>query len=990
MSSTSLSKMDANGAGPSSRLRADREVADRRASKLPRKGGWKNRWKYYARSAIDGTGVRLTYLLILFLSFVVMTEWIRDRESVSMGAFTPRLVRARYMDASGKGASLTSRSGTYAYSVDDKEDSNATVTLPMSGDNIRTYMDHGVVRLEAEVCGSTSMMALTVFAVCASIGLNDIAWTASKSRRQVSLTVMYITIVACYTHYLMVQGSDLLLRSVDGTYYSLLRYLEWMFTTPVLLILVYQLHALSLVGTKQARLRSEMWTAVIADEIMLVTGMWIHEVAGSGRGFLLAISMGCFTYIIGKCIKLFSEILDSDLTKGDRTRFVILAVAKTVCWTSFPIVFVAKEAGLIDSNAEHEWFLSCDVLTKAVYCLLLSAGNIRILDVHRAEEMADIERLTTMQRDFFFNITHELRMPLNSVIGFNTLAVESGELTDVADGFIKNSLTSAEALLGLINQVLDYAKFNRKGAEISGGHGLELSNDTFTLEELLDQTLSISQRQDYTGEVFIRVDPSLFPMTYTSDFFRLRQCLVNLVNNAVKFSSNLDRSGRVVIDVRGYLDSETAHLTFCVEDNGVGIPEERQNAVFIPFSQQSDYSALRVQGTGLGLTITKTIIELMGGDISFTSKEDVGTTFNVTIPIPYRPNEKNPSPPQLTVLVGLKLGLQKRTVRNILACYQLNPNDIVEVSLKDENRTQLVHYITHAKKSDTAAVLIIEEEQYFENETFLNELYPPPQILIVSKSSRMKDLPHTSSIRAIMKPIAMSTFLETLKYLAENARLIDDGTNVSTAGMVNVPSPQSSASLQDHRDEMHIKSTATSSRATSEDGGVGQQHWASKKTSESNQEADISHMNVLIVEDNRLNQQVAIHSLKKCGVSIDVAENGLIAVQKIEETIKGTLKPYDIIFMDILMPVMDGNEATRKIRELERKASNNYKRNLIVALSANVGPEHTLSVKEAGCDGSLGKPFYPSTLRQLVYAVHSGEYQGFESKDPQAAIRPGH
>jgi CheY-like chemotaxis protein len=149
-------------------------------------------------------------------------------------------------------------------------------------------------------------------------------------------------------------------------------------------------------------------------------------------------------------------------------------------------------------------------------------------------------------------------------------------------------------------------------------------------------------------------------------------------------------------------------------------------------------------------------------------------------------------------------------------------------------------------------------------------------------------------------------------------------------------------------------------------------------------------MNVLIVEDNRLNQQVAIHSLKKCGVSIDVAENGLIAVQKIEETIKGTLKPYDIIFMDILMPVMDGNEATRKIRELERKASNNYKRNLIVALSANVGPEHTLSVKEAGCDGSLGKPFYPSTLRQLVYAVHSGEYQGFESKDPQAAIRPGH
>ena len=434
-----------------------------------------------------------------------------------------------------------------------------------------------------------------------------------------------------------------------------------------------------------------MYAICVADEIMLITGMLVNEMNGTVRGMLLTVSIGCFMYVITTCIQLFREVLANELTKGDRTRFVILAIAKTVCWTSFPLVFMAKELNYIDTSAEHEWFLSCDVLTKAAYCLLLSAGNIRVLDAARDEEMADIERLTKMQRDFFFNITHELRMPLNSVIGFNTLAVESGELTDVADGFIKNSLTSAEALLGLINQVLDYAKFNRKCAEVDQAHGLELTNDDFTIEELIDQTLSISQRQDYTGNVFVRIDPSLFRMTYKSDFFRLRQCLVNVVNNALKFSSNLDRSGNVIIDVRGYLEEQEARLTFSVEDNGVGIPEEKQSAVFVPLSQQSDYSALRVQGTGLGLTITKTIIELMGGVIDFTSREDVGTKFNITLPLGYKATEKQHTAPRdLKVLIGLRPGLQMRTVRNILACYQVNVQDMLEVGLEDaQDREQV-------------------------------------------------------------------------------------------------------------------------------------------------------------------------------------------------------------------------------------------------------------------------------------------------------------
>ena len=944
-------------AAPSSAARVTRDggrdgegTAARRGARTAAKDA--RTWLAFGRGRIDGSGVRFSVLVVLFLSFVIVTEWARDREKDGMfSAFTPRYVRLRHLTPRGEDGVSADRFIAYGAS------GNA------SGDHIgtefRTYMDHGIVRLEGEVCGSTSMMALTVFAVCASIGLNDILWTASAKRRRVSSTVLYITIVACYTHYLMVQGSDLLVKSVEGTYYSLLRYLEWMLTTPVLLILVFQLHAL-VVGTQNSKYRTDMYVTVVADEVMLVMGMLVNEMDGPARGVFFVVSMACFFYIIGKCVSLFQEMLMNDLTKGDRTRFIVLAIAKTVCWMSFPAVFVAKELGYIDTSAEHEWFLSCDVLTKAAYCLLLSAGNIRVLDVVRDEEVADIERLTKMQRDFFFNITHELRMPLNSVIGFNTLAVESGELTDVADGFIKNSLTSAEALLGLINQVLDYAKFNRKGAEVSGGHGLELSDDVFTIEELLDQTLSISQRQDYTGNVYIRVDPSLFRMTYTSDFFRLRQCLVNVVNNALKFSSNLDRPGNVIIDVHGQLTEDKAMLTFSIEDNGVGIPEERQNQVFIPFSQQSDYSALRVQGTGLGLTITKTIIELMGGSIDFTSKPDVGTMFNISLELNYKPSSKfRVAAADLTVLLGLELGLQMRTVRNVLACYRVNPERVIHVDVRRADRSRLEHLIDQSRRENAPVVLCIEEDQYFENREWLESTTPEPFVLILSKSSRMKDLPHSDRTRAVMKPVAISPFIDTLEYLSHEAKKsLGSASDITTNTGFIVDSSPTSSSL----------------------GRV------QKKDPES--ELDISSMRVLLVEDNRLNQQVAIQSMKKCKVTVDVAENGLIATQKIEDTIRGDVEPYDVVFMDMMMPVMDGNEATRRIRAMEQDAPSDYKRAVIIALSANVGPEHTIAVMDAGCDGSLGKPFYPSTLRKLLHAVFLGEYDGFAGDE--AAIRPGH
>jgi signal transduction histidine kinase len=257
-------------------------------------------------------------------------------------------------------------------------------------------------------------------------------------------------------------------------------------------------------------------------------------------------------------------------------------------------------------------------------------------------------QMTQVQRAFFFNITHELRTPLNSIIGFNTLATESGELTEFTESFIKASLTSAEALLGLINQILDFAKF--EGAkDKSGGSksSIELSEDVWTLRQLIEQVTDMSQKASSRGvDLVINIaSPEHFNTKFVGDFFRLRQCCVNLVDNAIKYSSNIQGRTALVeftMKVRTNDDQSLSSITFIVEDNGVGIPAAKQHALFVPFCQPADHKTAKEKGTGLGLVITKSIIECMGGDIDFESVEDEWTKFFFTLDFP-RLKEKSSS-----------------------------------------------------------------------------------------------------------------------------------------------------------------------------------------------------------------------------------------------------------------------------------------------------------------------------------------------------------
>ncbi len=645
--------------------------------------------------------------------------------------------------------------------------------------------------------------AFYVFLVATVFNLNASLFSAQKGRSRLNLQVAYISAVAAFTHFEMWLGRDWFVtvnafadvvaddaesgggEIPGGVSFSALRVLEWVFTTPVLLLLVQHLHeyAFAELPSKESReakprvetesvkntnanvsesaesgARTETrarkrsasayayvpvnkFLLIAADEAMIACGVLMPVFPyGAERFALLCVSMACFCFVIAHSVFAIVDImLHAEIDAADGCRLFAIAALKVIAWSGYPLVYFLTEYGVLTVKQQHEFYLYNDVLTKFSYSLMISAGSLRCLDLVEEHKQKIATQMSQAQRAFFFNVTHELRTPLNSIIGFNTLAMESGELTDFTNAFIKASLTSAEALLGLINQILDFAKF--EGAKdangANGASAIELSEDVWTVRQLMEQVTDMTQKatsacdaepgspaarppssasmlenagpyvssdhDDVTpsnafvtnGDVTLakksrdkkksperRPDivvtlatPEHFNTAFVGDFFRLRQCCVNLVDNAVKYSTGVvgrDALVELVVTVsdeprsappakappsmiarsrRNSSDAEEpeeedddsadffdfavnpkrARITFEVRDNGVGIPAAKQHALFVPFCQPAEHRAAKEKGTGLGLVITKSIVECMGGEIDFVSVEDVGTRFFFTV-----------------------------------------------------------------------------------------------------------------------------------------------------------------------------------------------------------------------------------------------------------------------------------------------------------------------------------------------------------------------
>ena len=852
-----------------------------------------------------------------------------------------------------------------------------------------------------------ALVALVIFAVAFVFNMNAAMWSVQNNRCRLNLQVAYISAVAAWTHWEMYRGQDWYVAVPNAgargqtVSFSCLRQLEWVFTTPILLLLVQNLHAYAVSSLpdqqlveaggfaaknpKMTRSGSTYVPAnrlrlVLADEVMILAGLLMPIFPfGAARGALLFIAMSCFAYIVYHSVHALIDItIFMQLSVADLGRLYAICGLKTICWSFYPAIYFLTEWGVIDCKTQHELYLFNDVLTKFSYTLMISAGSIRFIEVLEEHRAKVVIQMSQVQRSFFFNITHELRTPLNSIIGFNTLAMESGELTEFAESFIKASLTSAEALLGLINQILDFAKFEGAKDLKGGGPSIELNSDVWTIRQLVEQVTDMTQKASVRGVdlVITLATPEHFNTKFVGDFFRLRQCCVNLVDNAIKYSSNVDGRTALVEFSMGIAPGakpDSLAITFAVEDNGVGIKLEKQHTLFVPFCQPADHKTAKEKGTGLGLVITKAIIECMGGDIDFESVEGTGTKFFFTLDFE-RAKEASIDggddadfvedsaqlealPPKARVVFHPAMNESTRKhVTCIMKCFGAKPgvNYVTvpgEDTLKDKIR----------QASLLGVPVVLTDVINLNSSLDFIKATPRAGIIIFGLPYQLmelhKNISDMRNVQPVLKPVKPSDLLKAI------AKLTHQGST-GEIDFLNDTTDSEDGAVQKRLEHAEIKAAENALiKAEPPDVAEGA--------------GELKGMTVLLVEDNIMNQQMAKFSILKCGADLEIAMHGQEAVDMVTARFDQGKPGYDCILMDMMMPIMDGATATTEIRALEQRRR--LTPQTIVGLSANVGPEYTARVKAAGMDGSMSKPFYPATLRNTLLNVKKGTYVGFGS-----------